>query len=98
MTDIRRPTVIADLVEQGWAESARRVYRRLRTLTTLRLVVWIDAGGSVWIRGVGPVSSFEVPSGQWLATYSSDVQINDIEQDFLHHLRTMTGTNKRKAA
>ena len=38
----RRPTIIGDIVLDGWAESARRVYRKLRNLQRMRLMVWID--------------------------------------------------------
>lgn len=93
--DIRRPNVIADLIEQGWQESARRVYRSLRLFTALRLVVWVDGAGSVWVRAVRAHSSFQPPM-EWVATYSPGVEINQIEDDLLHHLRQMTGTEDRK--
>lgn len=90
----RRQTIIADLVLDGWAESARRVYRKLRNLQRMRLVVWVDRNGCVWTKGIATSESFDPPEGQHLATYSSDVKINDIEDELLFHLRSMTKTKR----
>lgn len=91
---IRRAVIVSDLVLQGWAESARRIYRRVRTLERLSLVVWVDNAGMVWIRGVDEGSKFAPPAGQHLATYKPSVPINEIEDDMLFHLRSMTNTRK----
>lgn len=90
----RRPTIIADIVLDGWAESARRVYRKLRNLQKMRLMVWIDGAGCVWTKALSCVDRFDCPEGQHLATYAQDVPINNIEDDFLFHLRDMTNTRR----
>jgi hypothetical protein len=94
----RRPVIIADIVLDGWAESARRVYRKLRNLQKMRLVVWVDNAGCVWTKGLASNDRFDCPEGQHLATYDQGVPINEIEDELLFHLRTMTNTNQRKAA
>jgi hypothetical protein len=94
MSAARRQRIIADIVLDGWAEAARRVYRKVRNMPGTRVAVWVDGAGCVWTRGVCANEDFTPPEHQFLATYRAGIPINEIEDDMLDRLRSMTNTRK----
>lgn len=87
------PALIGNLLEKGWRDIARAVYREARQLNVLILVVYVDEHQDVWIQRSRKTSPID--QAHWLATYASDTPPNVIEDDLLHHLRELT---ERKAA
>ena len=82
------PALIGNLRQTGWKDTARCIYREARQLHRLRLVVFVDDHQDVWTQKIR--STATVDQAHWLATYGSDLAINEIEDDLLHHLQSLT--------
>lgn len=84
----------ASLFQDGWQESARRLYRRVRGWN-VPMAVLADEAGLLYVRH----DNYRLRPGQELVgIYTNAVQINDIEDDLIEYLRDLTGRAVRKAA
>lgn len=82
------PILIGNLLQVGWKDTARSIYREARQLNVLVLAVYVDEHQDVWIERIRKTSTID--QTHWIATYGCDVVINEVEDDLLHHLQTFT--------
>lgn len=88
ITRHKPPALIGNLLEKGWRDIARVIYRESRQLNVLVLLVYVDEHQDVWIQRARKTSAID-PT-HWLATYSSDAVPNEIEDDLINHLQSIT--------
>ena len=82
----RKPQLLVVLTASSWYEGARAVYRHAR----LRPVIcWVDPSWGIWIKS-WTMRSAMPPTDQVIGLYGTDVALNEIEDDVLHHLQLLT--------
>jgi hypothetical protein len=84
-----RTMVIANLHAEGWRETARRVYRRVRQ-SAMQHMVYITPDLDVWVKALRHDSRLPPPD-QILATWDQSAEINEIEDELINHLRELSG-------
>ena len=89
-SNTNRTMVIANLHAEGWRETARRVYRRVRN-SAMRHMVYITPDLDVWVKALRTTDSRLPPADQILATWDQGVEINEIEDELINHLRELSG-------
>jgi len=82
--------VIANLHAEGWRETARRVYRRVRH-SAMRHMVYITPDLDVWVKALRHKDSRDPPVEQILGTWDQSTEINEIEDELINHLRELSG-------
>lgn len=78
----------------GWEDAARNVFRAARTWTTARKVL-VAPDGIVYATRAALDSKWTTASGDFLGNYSSQTQVNEIEDDLLAYFQELTA---RRAA
>ena len=91
-----RPARVANLFRDGWENSARETFRRVRYWNSpMALYAKPDGTISGYIAGM----EGRQHSAELIATYTSAAQINEIEDDLIEYLRDLVGRAlERKAA
>jgi DNA-directed RNA polymerase subunit K/omega len=83
---VNRQQLVGIIDARDWYETARAVYRRARLGA---VVSWVDDDGGVWTCGASR-KQIMPPAEQVLGLYGTDIALQEIEEDVLHHLQQLS--------
>ena len=80
---------ITNLFRNGWEDSAREVYRRVRSWNA-PMALFAKPNGDLSGRPALVDKRFHSAGAELIGTYTSAVQINEVEDDLIEYMRDLT--------